>query len=128
MLSVSVPVEEKIEPSKFWGITRGTTRQIFTVSSEISLIFVVFWKNSSQYFILKFVLGIRVTDLQPGDVKTNLIMNNDDPEAAEKVGVLIGQEVGIATPREQVLDVADIVETIRFAIKAPPHVGVEENN
>ena len=70
--------------------------------------------------------GIRVTDLQPGDVKTNLIMNNDDPEAAEKVGVLIGQEVGIATPREQVLDVADIVETIRFAIKAPPHVGIHE--
>lgn len=33
----------------------------------------------------KLGTGIRVTDLQPGDVKTNLIMNNDDLEAAEKV-------------------------------------------
>jgi NADP-dependent 3-hydroxy acid dehydrogenase YdfG len=45
--------------------------------------------------------GIRVTDIQPGDVKTNLIMNNDDEEAAKKVGVLIGKEVGIEAPREQ---------------------------
>jgi len=31
--------------------------------------------------------GLRVTDVQPGDTATGLIMRNDDPEAAEKMGV-----------------------------------------
>jgi len=70
--------------------------------------------------------GIRVTDIQPGDVKTNLIVNNDDDEAAKKLGVIIGKEVGIETPREQVLDVADVVDAIRYAVKAPSHVGIHE--
>lgn len=70
--------------------------------------------------------GVRVTDIQPGDVKTNLIMHNSDTEAAEKVGVLIGKEVGIETPREQVLDVADVVDMVKYAIKAPAHVGIHE--
>eukprot|EP01063_Lacrimia_lanifica_P022069 TRINITY_DN29775_c0_g1_i1.p1 TRINITY_DN29775_c0_g1~~TRINITY_DN29775_c0_g1_i1.p1 ORF type:complete len:291 (+),score=101.41 TRINITY_DN29775_c0_g1_i1:77-874(+) len=70
--------------------------------------------------------GIRVTDIQPGDVRTNLIMHNTDAEAAEKVGVAIGKEVGAESDRNSVLDAQDIVACVQFAINAPPHVGVHE--
>merc|ERR1712107_390173 len=38
--------------------------------------------------------GVRVTDIQPGDVATDLIMQNTDTQAAEKIGVTIGQRIG----------------------------------
>merc|ERR1719424_888465 len=38
--------------------------------------------------------GVRVTDIQPGDTATNLIMQNSDQEAADKLGVKIGEVVG----------------------------------
>mmetsp|Transcript_43710 Transcript_43710/g.52855 ORF Transcript_43710/g.52855 Transcript_43710/m.52855 type:complete len:257 (-) Transcript_43710:351-1121(-) len=70
--------------------------------------------------------GVRVTDIQPGDVKTNLIMNNTDKEAAEQMGVTIGAEVGTGAKRTQVLDPEDIASAVIYAVTAPPHVGVHE--
>jgi hypothetical protein len=43
-----------------------------------------------------------VTDIQPGDVKTDLIMTNTDKEAAEIAGVQIGEIVGKGSTRNQV--------------------------
>ncbi|EOD09228.1 hypothetical protein EMIHUDRAFT_452872 [Emiliania huxleyi CCMP1516] len=68
----------------------------------------------------------QVTDVQPGDVGTNLIVANTDKEAAaaEKMGVSIGEK--IAGERNSVLDVADIASAVLYALTAPAHVGVHE--
>merc|ERR1719199_1247986 len=59
--------------------------------------------NASKAFVTTFSkglraecvgTGLRVTDIQPGDTATNLIMANSDKEAAEKMGVAIGKVVG----------------------------------
>jgi len=68
--------------------------------------------------------GVRVTDIQPGDVATDLIMRNSDKEAAEKVGVTIGEK--ISGDRSAVLDVEDVANAVVYAVTAPPHVGVHE--
>jgi len=70
--------------------------------------------------------GVRVTDIQPGDVATNLIMQNTDKEAAEKVGVSIGQKIGTGSDRTAYLDVEDIANAVLYAVTAPAHVGVHE--
>lgn len=72
--------------------------------------------------------GVRVTDIQPGDVKTDLIMNNSDKEAADKVGVTVGQTIGTGTEKgdPSVLDVEDIASAVLYAVTAPAHVGVHE--
>ena len=43
-----------------------------------------------------------MTDIQPGDVATDLIMKNTDKEAAEIAGVTIGEVVGKGSTRNQV--------------------------
>lgn len=89
--------------------------------------------NASKAFVTTFSKGLRaecvgtgvkVTDLQPGDVGTNLIVGNTDAEAAEKTGVAIGKT--ISGDRNSVLDVADIASAVIYALTAPPHVGVHE--
>lgn len=80
--------------------------------------------------------NIRVTDLQPGDVRTNLVMQNSDTEALEKVGVAGGELVGGASldmsdgsaegGRGYVLDPEDVVDAGMFALLSKPHIGVHE--
>eukprot|EP00928_Gymnodinium_smaydae_P022747 TRINITY_DN18_c0_g1_i1.p1 TRINITY_DN18_c0_g1~~TRINITY_DN18_c0_g1_i1.p1 ORF type:complete len:1364 (+),score=345.60 TRINITY_DN18_c0_g1_i1:82-4173(+) len=70
--------------------------------------------------------GIRVTDIQPGDTATNLIMKNTDKEAANKLGVRIGEVVGAGAAREYYLDPEDVAAAVLYAVCSPPHVGVHE--
>ncbi|KAF4705937.1 hypothetical protein FOZ62_023828 [Perkinsus olseni] len=70
--------------------------------------------------------GIRVTELQPGDVGTDLVVNNTDTDAANTIGVTIGKTIDGGGDRNAVLDVSDIVDAGVFALTAPPHVGVNE--
>eukprot|EP00929_Paragymnodinium_shiwhaense_P023889 TRINITY_DN1484_c0_g1_i2.p1 TRINITY_DN1484_c0_g1~~TRINITY_DN1484_c0_g1_i2.p1 ORF type:complete len:300 (+),score=60.57 TRINITY_DN1484_c0_g1_i2:71-901(+) len=70
--------------------------------------------------------GVKVTDIQPGDVGTDLIMKNSDKEAAEKIGVTIGQTIGKGADRTSFLDVEDIAKAVLYALTAPDHVGVHE--
>lgn len=72
--------------------------------------------------------GVRVTELLPGDVRTNLVMTNSDKEAAEKVGVAINQLVGGDGKFDQmsVLNPRDIADAVVYALTAPPHVGVHQ--
>jgi len=70
--------------------------------------------------------GCRVTDIQPGDVATDLLMQNSDKEAADKVGVKIGEKIGKGAERSSVLDPEDIASAVLYALTAPKHVGVHE--
>eukprot|EP00929_Paragymnodinium_shiwhaense_P023890 TRINITY_DN1484_c0_g2_i1.p1 TRINITY_DN1484_c0_g2~~TRINITY_DN1484_c0_g2_i1.p1 ORF type:complete len:295 (+),score=64.64 TRINITY_DN1484_c0_g2_i1:56-886(+) len=70
--------------------------------------------------------GVKVTDIQPGDVATDLIMRNSDQEAASKIGVTIGQTIGKGADRSSYLDVEDIAKAVVYALTAPDHVGVHE--
>jgi len=98
--------------------------------------------NASKAFVHEFTkglrcecvgTGIRVTEVQPGDVRTDLLMENKDKEAAEKVGVAIGEKVGgtnwsasDSASRSAVLDSEDVAEAVLYALTAPAHVGVNE--
>merc|ERR1712190_601314 len=70
--------------------------------------------------------GIIVTDVQPGDTATNLIMHNTDTEAAGKVGVTIGTIVGEGFDRGSILDPSDVASAIVYAVSLPDHVGMHE--
>lgn len=70
--------------------------------------------------------GVKVTDIMPGDVSTDLIMQNSDKEAAGKVGVNIGQTIDGGGDRNSVLDPADIAAAVLYALTAPDHVGIHE--
>eukprot|EP00746_Dinoflagellata_sp_MGD_P125528 gnl/MRDRNA2_/MRDRNA2_60289_c0_seq1.p1 gnl/MRDRNA2_/MRDRNA2_60289_c0~~gnl/MRDRNA2_/MRDRNA2_60289_c0_seq1.p1 ORF type:complete len:313 (+),score=38.90 gnl/MRDRNA2_/MRDRNA2_60289_c0_seq1:70-1008(+) len=70
--------------------------------------------------------GIRVTDIQPGDTATNLVMENTDTEAAGKVGVSIGEVVGTGFDRGSILDPSDVADAIVYAVTLPQHVGMHE--
>ena len=76
--------------------------------------------------------NVRVTDLQPGDVRTNLVMQNSDSEALEKVGVAGGELVGgnncdlSGSDRNCVLDPDDVVDAGLYALQSKSHIGVHE--
>merc|ERR1719215_972239 len=70
--------------------------------------------------------GIRVTDVQPGDTATDLIMKNTDSEAASKVGVTVGVKVGEGFDRGSFLDPEDVAASIVYALTDPHHIGVHE--
>lgn len=98
--------------------------------------------NASKAFVHEFTkglrcelvkTGVRVTEILPGDVRTGLVMNNDDKEAADKVGVGIGEVIGGKgfdfgndADRCSVLDVEDVAASVMFALRAPRWVGVNE--
>lgn len=93
--------------------------------------------NASKAFVHEFSkglrcecvgTGVRVSELQPGDVRTDLIMKNTDKEAAEKLGVAIGEKIGGdgAFDQNSVLNTQDIADAVKYALTAPPHVGVNE--
>ena len=62
--------------------------------------------------------GIRVTDVQPGVVDTELTDHIPDPE------LRVGFESGWADRRK--LRPADVAAAVLFALTAPPHVNVNE--
>merc|ERR1712086_579314 len=68
--------------------------------------------------------GLRVTDIQPGDTCTNLIVGNTDQEAATKMGVGIGQV--ISGERSSVLDPEDVADAVVYVVTVPAHVGIHE--
>jgi len=71
--------------------------------------------------------GIRVTTIQPGDVRaTELIMSNTDGEAAAKMGVEIGKPVGEGFNEYQLLNVEDVAGAVIYAATAPKHVAINE--
>lgn len=70
--------------------------------------------------------GLRVTDIQPGDTATNLIMKNSDAEAAAKMGVGIGSVVGGGEVGPMLLAAADVAAAMMYAATAPAHVGVHQ--
>lgn len=91
--------------------------------------------NASKSFVTTFSkslraelvgTGVRVTDIQPGDAATNLITKNTDFEAAEKLGVSIGVEIGTGAERNTYLDPNDIAKAVLYAVTAPTHVGINE--
>lgn len=97
--------------------------------------------NASKSFVKEFTkglraecvgTGVRITDIQPGDVRTDLIVNNTDSDAADKVGVSIGAKIGgedfknDSAGRSSVLDPEDVADVVMYALKAPAHVGVHE--
>ena len=113
--------------------------------------------NASKSFVHEFSkglrceligTGVRVTELQPGDIRTDLIVKNKDKEAVEKVGVGAGAVIGGTNFKETVakevaeakaegnakgsatrncyLDTVDIANAVLYALRAPGHVGVNE--
>lgn len=69
--------------------------------------------------------GVTLHTIQPGDVKgTELIMDNSDKSAAEKMGVEIGKPVGEGFDRTQLLDPQDVANAVVFVLTAPSHVAV----
>eukprot|EP00933_Yihiella_yeosuensis_P070931 TRINITY_DN790_c1_g1_i1.p1 TRINITY_DN790_c1_g1~~TRINITY_DN790_c1_g1_i1.p1 ORF type:complete len:379 (-),score=77.46 TRINITY_DN790_c1_g1_i1:82-1152(-) len=91
--------------------------------------------NASKAFVRTFSkglraecvgTGLRVTDIQPGDTATNLVLRNTDQEAAAKIGIGIGKVVGEGTDRESFLDPEDVASAVLYATCSPEHVGVHE--
>jgi hypothetical protein len=60
--------------------------------------------------------GVTLTTICLGDVKkgTELVMNNADQQAAQDVGVEIGKPVGQGFSRNQLLDPADVAESVIY--------------
>jgi len=72
--------------------------------------------------------GLKVTDIQPGDVKTALVQNSGaDAEAAELMGVTPGTVVGEGWANEwQVMMPEDVADSVIYAVTAPAHVAINE--
>jgi NADP-dependent 3-hydroxy acid dehydrogenase YdfG len=69
--------------------------------------------------------GVTLTTIQPGDVKgTELVMRNTDQEAADQMGVQIGQPCGTGFDRNQLLDPEDVADAVVYVLTAPSHVGI----
>ena len=62
--------------------------------------------------------NIRVTDIEPGVVRTELMEHIRDPDVRERF-------TGAWADRAP-LEASDVAEAIRFAVEAPPHVNVNE--
>jgi NADP-dependent 3-hydroxy acid dehydrogenase YdfG len=93
--------------------------------------------NASKAFVTTFSkglrcelvgTGLRVTDIQPGDTRTNLLQNNTDQEAADKVGVKIKEVIGAGAEDgdPNFLNPSDIADAVLYAITAPDNVGLHE--
>lgn len=69
--------------------------------------------------------GVTLHTIQPGDVKgTELILQNTDQSAAQKMGVEIGKPVGEGFTRNQLLDPQDVANAVVTILTAPPHVAI----
>ena len=73
--------------------------------------------------------GVKVTTVQPGDVATDLVTRNTDAEAAEKMGVQIGEGATVGkgwADENSVLQPGDVADAVLYAVTAPSHVAVNE--
>ncbi|KAG5192351.1 non ribosomal peptide synthase [Tribonema minus] len=70
--------------------------------------------------------GVRVTTIQPGDVSTDLVVNNTDAATAAAIGVAIGVRIGVGADVNAVLQPSDVAGAVLYAVTAPPHVAVNE--
>lgn len=125
------------------GMLKRKTGHIVNISSDAAFqtfpALTVY--NATKAFVHEFTkglrcecvgTGIRVTEIAPGDVRTDLIKNNTDQEAAAKIGVSIGVKIGgddftdDSPDRSNYLDPQDIADAILYAVKAKSHVGVHQ--
>mgnify|MGYP001041864801 CR=1 FL=1 len=71
--------------------------------------------------------GIKVTDVQPGDVRTDLVRTNSDVKALETLGINPQFKVGHGWALDsQLLSPFDIADCIVGAVTAKPNVGINE--
>lgn len=71
--------------------------------------------------------GIKVTDVQPGDVRTDLVRTNSDTKALEALGINPQFKVGHGWASDsQLLSPFDIADCIVGAVMAKPNVGINE--
>jgi len=69
--------------------------------------------------------GVTLHTICPGDVRgTELIMKNNDNDAADKYGVAIGKPVGEGFSRNQLLDPKDVADAVLSVLNAPAHVAI----
>jgi NADP-dependent 3-hydroxy acid dehydrogenase YdfG/ubiquinone/menaquinone biosynthesis C-methylase UbiE len=71
--------------------------------------------------------GIKITDIQPGDVRTDLVRTNSDTKALETLGINPEFKVGHGWASDsQLLNPFDIADCIVGAVMAKPNVGINE--
>jgi len=71
--------------------------------------------------------GIKVTDVQPGDVRTDLIQTNSDTKALEALGINPQFKVGHGWALDsQLLSPFDVADCIVGAVTAKPHIALNE--
>lgn len=61
---------------------------------------------------------VRISNVQPGNVKTALLSMSSDPEALEQYGG--------PTPNCRVLDPDDVARSIVHILTQPPHCAINE--
>lgn len=70
--------------------------------------------------------GLRITTVQPGDCKTDLVKNNTDKEALDALGIKAGV-VGEGWGNDfNLLEPSDVADAVLYAATAPPHVAINE--
>ncbi|WP_254566530.1 SDR family NAD(P)-dependent oxidoreductase [Oscillatoria sp. HE19RPO] len=71
--------------------------------------------------------GIKITDVQPGDVRTDLVRTNSDTKALDALGINPQFKVGHGwASNTQLLSPFDVADCIVGAVMAKPHVGINE--
>lgn len=71
--------------------------------------------------------GIKITDVQPGDVRTDLVRTNSDTKALEALGINPQFKVGHGWASDtQLLSPFDVADCIVGAVMAKPNVGINE--
>lgn len=71
--------------------------------------------------------GIKITDVQPGDVRTDLVRTNTDTKTLEELGVSSDFKVGHGWASDmQLLSPFDVADSIVGAVMSKPHVSMHE--
>jgi NADP-dependent 3-hydroxy acid dehydrogenase YdfG len=132
MCGLAIPhfLENSKDDKHIINISSDAARTVFPALAvyNASKVFVQTFSKSLRCELVN--TNVRVTDLQPGDCRTNLVMNNTDTDALGKVGVAGGELVGgnseADMDRTMVLDPEDVVDAGCYAIDAKSHIGVHE--
>lgn len=120
------------------GMTERGAGHIITISSDAGR---RVFANLSVYCASKYFVealsegtrrelvgtGLRVTTIQPGDCRTDLVMNNTDKEACKAMGVTAGATVGEGWADDwMLLRPEDVADAVLYAATRPAHVAVNE--